>query len=229
MAYELVAGMIPRTSGWLLASAKLRGSTFAPEDPRIVPSLREVLDEKPSFYIVALHAPIGYLDAARPGGRSCDREARHLLGGRRGSSVHSAPSRVVVETRGQGTVDHLDAVSRKLLPRYQEVASEMAPYLQRVVYEVHPELSFYVLNGEQPLVWPKRFDDGQAERRRLLEKRIQGVERILDASLPGVSAAHLLDAAAILWTARRIASRSATRLPTDPEWDSEGLRMEIVR
>jgi predicted RNase H-like nuclease len=40
---------------------------------------------------------------------------------------------------------------------------------------------------------------------------------------------HLLDAAACLWTARRVAARAATRIPMDPEWDSQGLRMEIVR
>jgi predicted RNase H-like nuclease len=38
----------------------------------------------------------------------------------------------------------------------------------------------------------------------------------------------LLDAAACLWTGRRVAAR-ATRMPVDPEWDSQGLRMEIVR
>jgi predicted RNase H-like nuclease len=32
-----------------------------------------------------------------------------------------------------------------------------------------------------------------------------------------------------MWTARRIVSRAITRLPEDPEWDSQGLRMEIVR
>jgi predicted RNase H-like nuclease len=39
----------------------------------------------------------------------------------------------------------------------------------------------------------------------------------------------LLDAAALLWTARRISARAGTRLPADPEWDVEGLRMEFVR
>jgi hypothetical protein len=33
----------------------------------------------------------------------------------------------------------------------------------------------------------------------------------------------------LLWTARRIFARAGTRLPTDPEWDEEGLRMEFVR
>jgi predicted RNase H-like nuclease len=55
-----------------------------------------------------------------------------------------------------------------------------------------------------------------------------GVERIIDMRVPGVTPAHLLDAAACLWTARRIISRGVVHLPEHPEWDSEGLRMEIV-
>jgi hypothetical protein len=39
-----------------------------------------------------------------------------------------------------------------------------------------------------------------------------------------------MDAAALLWTARRIAGRVVARLPADDaEWDTSGLRMEIVR
>ena len=41
--------------------------------------------------------------------------------------------------------------------------------------------------------------------------------------------AHLLDVAAFVWTARRIFARAAIRIPQDPEWDEQGLRMEIVR
>ncbi len=46
---------------------------------------------------------------------------------------------------------------------------------------------------------------------------------------PGSGRPHLLDAAAILWTARRIFAKAALRIPDDPEWDEHGLRMEIVR
>ena len=40
---------------------------------------------------------------------------------------------------------------------------------------------------------------------------------------------HLLDAAVFLWTARRIFAHAAIRIPWDPEWDEQGLRMEITR
>jgi predicted RNase H-like nuclease len=46
--------------------------------------------------------------------------------------------------------------------------------------------------------------------------------------LPFVRPKHLNDAAALMWTARRVFGRAARRLPKEAEWDSEGLRMEIV-
>ncbi|MGP0031169.1 MAG: DUF429 domain-containing protein [Acidimicrobiales bacterium] len=125
--------------------------------------------------------------------------------------------------------DRLDAVSQTLLSRYREVAEEMAPYRQRTIYEVHSDLSFYQLNEERPLRWSKHVEDGLHERRSLLELKVPGVERILDADLPGASLPHLLDAAAFLWTARRIYTHAAIRLPENPEWDQQGLRMEILR
>jgi predicted RNase H-like nuclease len=67
------------------------------------------------------------------------------------------------------------------------------------------------------------------ERIALLKKRVPGSERILEAELDDVPMSHLLDVVAILWTARRIFARAGTRLPSDPEWDEQGLRMEFVR
>lgn len=192
-------------------------------------SFTDVLDDKPAFSAAGLHAPIGYLEKPEPGGRTCDREVRSLLGPRRGAAVRSAPAWPAFSDPGPVRPDRLDAVTAALLPRYAEVAAEMAPYRQRVVYEVHPELSFYQLNGDRPVRYSKRYEAGRLERRRLLEARIPGVERILDALIPGVKAAHLLDAAACMWTARRILARAAARVPVDPEWDSQGLRMEILR
>ena len=58
--------------------------------------------------------------------------------------------------------DHLDAISRTLLPRYQEVAGEMAPFRQRTIYEVNADLSFYQLNGDVPMQWSKHSEKGIA-------------------------------------------------------------------
>jgi predicted RNase H-like nuclease len=228
LPYSLVAGVTPCGPAWLVAPAKLQGTIFAPEDPQLLTPFSEVLDQRPTFSVIALNAPVGFLDKAAPGGRTCDREARALLGPKRGSSIQSAPVRSSTDEL-EFLPEHLDAISLTLLPRYREVAVDMAPFRQRSVYEVHSDMSFLELNEGQPLQWPKQTERGREERKELLEAKFPGVAKILSVDLPGVSLAHLLDVAAFVWTARRIFNRAAIRIPQDPEWDEQGLRMEIVR
>ena len=228
LPYKVVAGVTPCGPSWLVAAAKLQGTIFAPEDPQLIAPFGEVLDQRPTFSVIALNAPVGYLDKSAAGGRTCDREARAMLGPKRGSSIQSAPVRSP-SNELEFLPDHLDAISMTLLPRYREVAAEMAPFRQRTVYEVHSDMSFFEMNEGHPLQWPKHTEKGLNERRELLEGKFPGANRILSAELPGASLAHLLDAAVFVWTARRIFARAAIRIPRDPEWDEQGLRMEIVR
>ncbi len=227
LPYSVVAGVTPFNNKWLVASAKLAGSTFAPEPPKVYDSFLEVLSERPAFNVVVVNVPIGFLDTPEMGPRTCDRQARALLG-RRGTAVHNAPSRAVFDGRVEPGKDGLDAVTRTMLPRYSEVAKEMSPYRQRVVYEGHPELSFFQLHKDTPLKKSKVITEGKEERRLILEDRIRGSERYLDATNFDVPQKHLYDSFALLWTARRVYGHAAKRIPVEPEWDSEGLRMEIV-
>jgi predicted RNase H-like nuclease len=142
--------------------------------------------------------------------------------------VHNAPSQAVFDGRVEDGKDGLDAVTRTMLPRYREVAAEMSPYRQRVVYEGHPELSFFQLHKDTPLKKSKVLTEGREERRIVLEERIRGSERYLDATVYGVPQKHLYDSFALLWSARRVYGHAAKRIPVEPEWDGEGLRMEIV-
>jgi predicted RNase H-like nuclease len=227
LPYKVVAGVTPWGPNWIVASAKMHAATFAPEPPRVYASFLEVLDERPSFSVIVVNAPVGFVDDSASGPRTCDREARALLA-RRGSALHNAPTREQLAGSAQARGEGIDAVTATLLPRYREVAAEMSPYRQRVVYEGHPELSFYQLNGNKPLRRSKKIEAGNLERRRILERKMPGAEKILDTDIKRVPLKHLLDAAAMLWTARRVFGHAATRLPSDAEWDSEGLRMELV-
>jgi predicted RNase H-like nuclease len=228
LPYSLVAGVTPCRGGWLVVAAKLQGTIFAPEDPVRLETFVDVLDMRPSCSVIALNAPVGGLDQATVGGRTCDREARALLG-RRGSAIKSAPIAVDTPDGTNLLPDHIDAISRALLPRYQEVAREMAPFRQRTVYEVNADLSFYEMNEDVPMRWSKYSEKGTQERRSLVETKLPGVLRIIEAEVPGATPSHLLDATAILWTARRIFAKTAIRIPIDPEWDEQGLRMEFLR
>jgi predicted RNase H-like nuclease len=188
----------------------------------------DVVDTRPGFSVVALNAPVGGLDRAAVGGRTCDRDARALLG-RRGSAVKSAPIQVDTPDGTELLPEHIDAISKTLLPRYQEVAREMAPFRQRTIFEVNPELSYLQMNEGVPMQWSKHSEKGIVERRSLIELKLPGALRIIDAEVPGTTPSHLLDSAAILWTARRIFAKAAVRIPMDPEWDEQGIRMELVR
>ena len=228
LPYSVVAGVTPCRGGWLVAGAKLQGTIFAPEDPVRLDSFIDVIDMRPGYSSIALNAPVGGLDQASVGGRTCDREARALLG-RRGSAVKSAPIAVDTPDGTSLLPDNVDAITRTLLPRYQEVAREMAPFRQRTIYEANADLSFFQMNEGVPMRWSKYSEKGVLERRTLLESKLPGLLRIIDAEVPGASPSHLLDAAAILWTARRIFAKAALRIPTDPEWDEQGIRMELLR
>jgi predicted RNase H-like nuclease len=226
LPYKLVAGVTPSAGQWLVASAKVSGATFAPEEPRLLPSFGLVLDERPNFDAIVINAPIGYPADTDLGFRTCDREARELLG-KRGNVIIAVPGRAVFR-EGRTKVEGLDAITQVLMPRYRDVANEMSPYRQRQVYEGNPELSFLQLNGGVAMVHQKFRQAGRLERRTLLESKLNGISRVLDAEIERVREHHLIDAAVLVWSARRAYTHSAQRLPFEPEWDTEGLRMEYV-
>jgi predicted RNase H-like nuclease len=224
LPYKIVGSVVPCSRGWLLVSAKLRGATFVPDFPRVEEHLHEAVQKRPAFTVVAIDAPVGGQEQAFLGGRRSDEAAVALLG-------HTVP-----EMRWG---EHAAAMAHDEVPnepenvamwrsRYREIAEVIAPYLQRTIFECLPELSFYQLNGERPLLHRSTTEDGYLERRHLLNK-VPGIQRVLDAHEPGVSRLQCLEAGVLLWTTRRIASRAAKRVPSLPEWDARGLRVDIVR
>ena len=229
-----MAGVVPCPGGWLVAAAKLQGTTMSPEEPVVMRSFTEVLDTKPAFEIIALGAAVGLPDVPAAGGRQCDRDARALLGWPRSGAILSPPARPALGARTYDEAraangGRLSAVTFGRLGRLAEIDAVIAPYWQRTVFEVNPELSFYELNGDAPVVNPKHSQVGMKERTDLVVGRIAGMQRIVDARLRGTTMAHRLDAAACLWTSRRIAAHAVRRVPEEPVWDSQGLRMEIIR
>lgn len=226
LPYRPLAGVEPCPGGWLVVSGKLQGVSLFPEPPVVFARITEVLDSRPPYEVIALHCPIGLPPERDHGGRRCDREARRLLGWRRGAAIIAPPPRSDAEDMaGTG----LSVVARRQLARIREVQREVASYHQRSVFEVHPELGFYQLNDDTPLRHGKRTTLGIEERRTILEARMPGLDRVLDNCPAGVRLPRLLDACVDLWTARRIAARAVARIPDVPEWNADGFRMEIVR
>ena len=194
---------------------------------------------------IAVDMPIGLASRAGPGGRLCDVEARKRLGARK-PSVFTVPARAAVMesdyraacARALAHSDPPRSISKQcfnLFPKIRELDRLMNPGLQARVFECHPELAFWALNGGQPLDAPKKvksrpYPPGLALRRRLLAAGGMPAELLGDdLSLPrGVAADDLLDAVACTWSALRLHRGEAIRLPDIPPVDGRGLRMEIV-
>jgi predicted RNase H-like nuclease len=229
LPYQLVAGVEPCKDGWLVLSARVVGTAMTPQDPEVLPKLVDVLDTRPSYDVIALHAAVGVPDT--PHGRACDRVARHLLA-HRGAAVVEPPCKEALAAGSYKAArviqPDLSPISWAVRKRVSESVAELAPFWQRTVWEVNPELGFLQLNDGQPLRHAKGTEAGHKERRALLDARLPGIERILDVEIAGVPHARVLDAAVDLWTARRVLARAVNRLPEDPEWDEEGVRMQLV-
>jgi len=92
------------------------------------------------------------------------------------------------------------------------------------LYEVHPELSFGELSGA-PIADSKHSRAGRATRRALLAQA--GIE-LPAGRVPGAREDDLLDAAAVAWSARRIAAGRARVLPDPPtQLGDDGFRIAI--
>lgn len=234
LPYQLLAGAVPCPAGWLVTSGKLIGIQVYAEEPTVAASFRDILDAIPQYAVIAVTLPIGLPSKASRRGRAADVAARSILGFPHAGAIGSTPTRKSLaandyEAARKANGGQLDIVTWQQFAKIREVDAEMQPYMQRRVFEVRPELSFYQLAEDEVLKHSKDTAAGQRERTSLLLRRMPGSERILDASLTGVRKSHLVDGAVALWTARRIVARAVTRVPEEPEWDDNGLRMEIVR
>ena len=122
--------------------------------------------------VVGVDIPIGLPDA---GPREADRLARQALPGRAASvfstlvrpayeAPHYAAARsVAVERTGRSASAQAFALGRKIL----EVDTWLRRQPRSQVVEVHPEVSFAALNGEEPIPAGKKTPAGMTARRAL--------------------------------------------------------------
>ena len=228
LPYTLLAGVEPLWDGWLVVSGRLLGSTFVVGEVTRCTRFTDILDAKPDYQVIAVHAPIGLRDEGDGTARSCDRAARQLLGWPRLGAVITPPTRAMIE-RARPRRREPRGPQAAAFRHAREIQMAVPAHMQRTVFEVNPELSFYGLNGNRPLVHPKHCDRGEAERLALLTAREAGLENLIERVSARSLRIHVIDAAADLWTARRIAGHAVVTLPDIAEWDSTGRRMELVR
>ncbi|GAB4541339.1 MAG: DUF429 domain-containing protein [Roseibium sp.] len=235
-----VAGVDGCKAGWV---AVLRNLTD-PADTRlqVFSSFADILAHQPGPDIIAVDMPIGLPDKIGPDGRGPEKAARRHLGMRQ-SSVFTVPSRAAVHeddypaacAMAQRTSAPPKKVSKQcfyLFPKIREIDALMSPDLEARVFEVHPELAFWRLNGGTEMSLPKKVKSranplGLDQRRDLLVS--SGLPReFLDQRPPkGCGRDDLLDAAANSLIAERIFLGEAEPFPKEFRRDGRGLRMAI--
>lgn len=235
-----VAGVDGCKAGWIAVLRTLN-------DPgdlqlRLFSDFCDLLTAEPKLDIIAVDMPIGLPERIGPLGRGPEKAARKHLGMRQ-SSVFSVPSRTAVYEQdylqacdtAQETSEPPRKVSKQcfyLFPKIREIDASMTPDLEARVFEVHPELAFWRLNGEREMSQPKKVKsranpDGLDQRRNLLVA--QGLaQAFLDQPPPrGCGRDDVLDAAVNSLIAERIFSGQAEPFPKDYQRDDRGLRMAI--
>lgn len=165
---------------------------------------------------VAIDMPIELEHTDR---RRCDVEARPLLGARR-SSLFAPPLLAAIDhtTYAAANAWSKAAVGRgiskqawMLVPKIREVRAFVTGTDLRV-HETFPELSFRAMNGGRPLTHAKRTWTGMASRLELLQDA--GLVLPVEAGDAGdVAADDLVDAAALAWSAMRIARGRGEHVP----------------
>ena len=175
--------------------------------------LAALIEQVPGAACVGVDMPIGLPRTER----EADTAARAFVG-RRWPSVFATPPQAVLDAESYADANAVAAqlVGKKIsqqawalrhnIKRVAEVAARDARVL-----EVHPEVSFRALVGQE-IAFPKTTWNGHALRRRALEGA--GIELPDDLGAAGiVPVADVLDAAVAAWTARRYAQERAESLP----------------
>jgi predicted RNase H-like nuclease len=209
-----VTGVDACAGGWVAVTLLPSPDPVAPDPIATVIAVAPTLDELSLGGVVGIDMPLGLL---ADGWRAADQLARRALGGR-GVTVFAIPPRPVWQQpayakanaacralTGKGVAAQTWGLRAKLL--------EADDYRRRSparLYEVHPELAFAAIAGA-PLVASKHTEPGLAQRRSLLAR----VGITVPARVARAGVDDLLDAAAVAWSARRIAAGHAVTL-TDP-------------
>jgi predicted RNase H-like nuclease len=189
---SLIIGIDGCKSGWF--------SIWENQDKSIHSSVFSNLNELKNFFknesqlILGIDMPV-VLSEVIP--RQADQLARKLLS-KKASSVFTAPTPEMLD---QPNYEKASLVSKRLFgksmslqswylfPKIKDVQT-MIHHEDMQIYEIHPELSFRAMNNEQVRNQHARKD-------------------VMDNDI--------LDALAVLWSAKRIQSNQASYLPQAPE------------
>jgi len=235
-----IAGVDGCRSGWLAVLRDLTGK--APPRLELFSRFADILEAPEQPDPIAVDMPIGLPERIDGPGRAPEQHVRPLLGARQ-SSVFSIPARAAVMCEDYReacrlAAEHSDPPKRvskqafNIFPKIRELDTLMTPQLGGRIFEVHPEVAFWRLNGGEPMALPKKVKsradpDGLEERRKLLLRHGYARAFLTQAAPRGAGADDLLDAAVCALIAGRLVSGEARPMPDPPARDGRGLAVAI--
>ena len=250
-AADWLAGADGCPGGWIVVFAQPGGAIGG---PRVVRNFEDIAFAVERPRLIAVDIPIGLPALSPPKGRPAESEVREKLGERK-SSVFRIPSRKAVEASvAAEPIDERERflnacrIAREtsadgkafakqgfyILPKVAELDTFLHRHPDWIdrVFETHPEIVFWRLNGERAVPLAKKIKSrinppGLELRRDLLAQAGFPREALSQPAPKGAAADDLIDAFACLATARQIAKGLARSFPASPCRDEHGLRMAI--
>jgi predicted RNase H-like nuclease len=222
-----VVGVDGCPTGWIAVSIAADG----PLEPGIgiVSDFAQLVADAQNR-ILAVDTPIGLPETIGPEGRGPDQPFRPRLG-RRAVMAEDYREACAIASATSTPPRRVAKQCFHIFPKIREIDAVMTPALEDRVFEVHPELAFWRLNGGAAMALPKKVKgspnaSGLDERRALLVG--QGYDPATLTRPPrGAGPDDLLDAAVNALIARRILRGEAESFPAEPARDAKGLRIAI--
>jgi len=205
----MFAGVDACKSGWVAVTL---GNGTDTNQEESFEEIHELIDDDG---VVFVDIPIGLPEEGR---RACDEKSKYLLGCR-GSSVFYVPTKEIVENFDEYDIANKESKARtgngistqawSIVPKIREVNDFVSnSYEGAEVYETHPEVCFYGLDG-RPMAYRKNDERGREMRKSVLRVYEEELGFVVDdivsdaTDFVGVSTDDTLDALVAAVTAYR--------------------------
>ena len=207
----------------------------------VFPDISSLWNQCKDARLILIDMPIGLWES-NSDERACDREARKLLGPKRGSSVFPVPCRDAVyasaeeasEINKRKTGRRLSQQVLAIIPKIKQVDQLLTSNktARKRIKEIHPEICFWAFTDGRPMIHSKKRGKGFSERMEVLLSIYPHTREIVDYTLQKylrreVAKDDILDALVAAVTASKEGQGLST-IPENPGKDSKGLAMEMV-
>lgn len=205
----------------------------------IISNIESILEITKEAQLVLIDIPIGLRENEKLE-RLCDLEARKVLR-KRSSSVFPTPSRLAIKCDQYFKASQINfqCTGRKLSKQSFSIAKKIeevdrlfdSTSLQTKYREMHPEVCFWALNNKTPIEFSKGKSNGFQERKFILKKFYPYSEKLIEGAMQkylrkDLAKDDIIDA--LIGAVSATFYPNIISLPSEPELDRKGLKMEIV-